>query len=195
MCDHAHMHSSSRPSTGSQPARKNGLRRDRVALEARRRQAAKLFRQGLNQADVGRFLQVSRQSVSRWFEQWRQGGSSALKMSPSTGRPARLTPAQLRRVERALLQGARAQGYSTELWTLRRVAEVIERTTGVAYHQGHVWRLLRGLGWSRQKPARQAAERNPDAIEAWVKERWPELKRGSSGSEPGSSSRTKAVSR
>lgn len=189
------MHSSSRPSTGSRPARKNGLRRDRVALEARRRQAAKLFRQGLSQADVGRFLRVSRQSVSRWFEQWRQGGSSALKRSPSTGRPARLTPAQLRRVERALLQGARAQGYSTELWTLRRVAEVIERTTGVAYHQGHVWRLLRGLGWSRQKPARQAAERNPDAIEAWVKERWPELKRGSSGSEPGSSSRTKAVSR
>jgi transposase len=87
------------------------------------------------------------------------------------------------------------QGYSTELWTLRRVAEVIERTTGVAYHQGHVWRLLRGLGWSRQKPARQAAERNRDAIEAWVKERWPDLKRGPSESEPGSSSRTKAVSR
>src|SRR5260370_30968309 len=133
------MHLSSRSSTRSQPA----LRRDRVALEARRRQAAKLFKQGLSEADGGRFRRVSRQGVSRWFEQWRQGGSSALKRSPSTGRPARLTPAQLRRVERALLQGARAQGYSTELWTLRRVAEVIERTTGVPYHQGHVWRLLR----------------------------------------------------
>lgn len=189
------MHSSSHPSTSSQLARTNGPRRDRVTLEARRRQAAKLFRQGLSQADVGRFLRVSRQSVSRWFEQWRQGGSGALKRSPSTGRPARLTAAQLRRVERALLQGARAQGYPTELWTLRRVAEVIERATGVAYHQGHVWRLLRGLGWSRQKPTRRAAERNPEAIEAWVKERWPELKRGPSGSGAGSSSRTKAVSR
>ncbi len=189
------MHLSSRPSTRSQTARAGGLRRDRVALEARRRQAAKLFKTGLSQADVSRFLRVSRQSVSRWFQQWRQGGSRALKKSPSTGRPARLTPAGLRQVERALLQGARAQGYPTELWTLRRMAEVIERTTGVAYHQGHVWRLLRGLGWSRQKPTRRAAERDPDAIEAWVKERWPELKRGPSKRAPGSSSRTKAVSR
>jgi len=189
------MHSSPRPSTRSQPARSGGLRRDRVALEARRRQAAKLFKNGLSQADVSRFLRVSRQSVSRWFEQWRQGGLRALKRSPSTGRPARQSPAELRQVERALLRGARAQGYPTELWTLRRVAEVIERTTGVAYHQGHVWRLLRSLGWSRQKPTRQAAERDPDAIEAWVKERCPELKREPKTSGPGSSSKTTAASR
>lgn len=188
------MRSSTRPSNRSRGAAKR-LARDRGVLEARRRQAAKLFKQGLSQADVARFLRVSRQSVSRWFERWRQGGPQALKKSASTGRPPKLSAAELSQLERALLKGARAHGYPTELWTLRRVAEVIARTTGVAYHQGHVWRVLRGLGWSRQKPARQAAERNSEAIEAWVKERWPELKRGPGGNMPGSYSRTKAVSR
>ncbi len=72
-----------------------------------------------------------------------------MKKAPRTGRPPQLTGAQLRRVEQALLKGARANGYSTELWTLRRVAEVIERMTGVDYHPGHVWRILRGPGWTR----------------------------------------------
>jgi Winged helix-turn helix len=33
------------------------------------------------------------------------------------------------------------------------VAEVIERVTGVAHHPGHVWRLLRQLKWSPQRPS------------------------------------------
>jgi transposase len=140
-------------------------------------------------------LKVSRQSVSRWYQQWQAGGLRALRKTERAGRPPRLTPAQLVRVEKALLKGACANGYPTELWTLRRVAEVIERVTGVGYHQGHVWRILRGLGWSRQKPARRAAERDEKRIEAWIKEDWPALKRGRSETGPGSSSRTKAASR
>jgi transposase len=61
------------------------------------------------------------------------------------------------------------------------VAAVIERVTGVAYHPGHVWRILRQqLGWSRQRPARRAVERDDAAIEAWVKQRWPSLKKAPS---------------
>jgi len=119
----------------------------------------------------------------------------ALKKAPRAGRPPLLSATQLRQIERALLRGARAHGYPTELWTLRRVAEVVERTTGVRYHPGHVWKILRGLGWSRQNPARQAVERDKEKIEAWVKERWPELKKGSNKSAAGSSSRTRVVSR
>lgn len=154
-----------------------------------------MFTDGLPQAEVARRLKVSRESVSRWHEQWRQGGVDALKKAERAGRPSLLTPDQLAQVEAALLRGAVANGFPTELWTLRRVAEVTERLTGVAYHQGHVWRILRRLGWSRQSPARRAVERDEAAIAAWVKERWPALKRGLSTSEPGSSSRTRAGSR
>ena len=70
----------------------------------------------------------------------------------------RLTDTQLRRVERALRRGPWADGFATDLWTLDRVATVIEAETGVTYHPGHVWKLLRDkLGWSRQRPARRAS--------------------------------------
>lgn len=154
-----------------------------------------MFKQGMKQADVARALGVSRQSVSRWHRTWRKGGMNLLKRADRTGRPTQLTAVQLKQIERALLRGAVANGYPTELWTLRRVAEVIARLTAVSYHQGHVWRVLRGMGWSRQKPARRAVERDQEKIDAWVRDEWPALKRGPKRGEPGSYSRTRAVSR
>jgi len=64
------------------------------------------------------------------------------------GRPPRLTAEQKARAAEELVRGPTAHGYATQLWTLARVAEVIEQVTGVRYHPGHVWRLLRELGWS-----------------------------------------------
>ena len=82
-------------------------------------------------------------------------------------------------MERALARGAEANGYATDVWTLSRAAEVIQRLTGVSYHPGHVWYLLRNqLEWTWQRPARRAVERNEAAIEQWVTKRWPQLKKG-----------------
>jgi transposase len=183
-----------RPSTASQP-RSLRPRRDFDALEERRRKAATLFRQGRRQADVARALQVARQTVSRWFEQWREGGVAALRKAGRAGRKPKLSAQDLRRLERALLKGARANGYPTELWTLRRIAEVTERITSVSYHPGHVWRILQTMGWSRQRPARRAVERDEEKIQAWVKKRWPAVKKTPDAGGPGSYSRTKAASR
>ena len=107
------------------------------------------------------------------------GGRAALRTAGRAGRQPKLTEAQLARVEKALAKGAEANGYPTDVWTLPRVAEVIERVTGVAYHPGHVWYILRDqLDWTWQRPARRAIERNDEAIEQWVKKRWPQLKKG-----------------
>jgi transposase len=143
----------------------------------RRRRAARLFAAGERMAEVARALRVSRQSVSRWYRAWRRGGRQALRGAGRAGRKPRLTPAQLARVDQGLRPGARAHGFATELWTLPRVATVIERLTGVTYHPGHVWRVLRALGWSLQRPATQARERNAAAIQHWVSRRWPVVKK------------------
>ena len=91
-------------------------------------------------------------------------------------------------------KGPKANGFPTELWTLARVADVIEQVTGVKYHPGHVWRVLRQMGWTRQRPARRAAERDDEAIEQWVNERWPRVKKTPGPEGRGSSSRTRAGS-
>lgn len=160
-------------------------RGDRAALEERRLAALSLLREGLSQAEVSRRLRVSRQSVSRWYQQWQEGGKRALRAAPRAGRPARLDVHDLRRVERALLRGARVHGFPTDLWTLPRIAEVIERVTGEHYHPGHVWRILRRMGWSLQRPARRAVERDQAAIDRWARERWPTVKKTPGGATPG----------
>ena len=171
-------------------------RRDFEGMEKRRRRAARMFERGATQADVARELEVSRQSVSRWYADWRAGGTKALKAAGRAGRLPRLTDAQLRQVDRVLRKGPRAHGFATDLWTLDRVATVIEAETGVRYHPGHVWKLLRDkLGWSRQRPARRAVERDDEAIARWVAEDWPRIKRGPAAVEPGSSSKTSRGSR
>ncbi len=112
-------------------------------MEARRMQAADLFRRGVIPAQIARRLGVSHQVVSEWRKTWQQGGRAALRGAGLAGRRPKLTRAQLAKVEKTLLRGAEANGYGTDLWTLPRVAEVIERMTGVAYHPGPVWYLLR----------------------------------------------------
>jgi transposase len=160
-------------------------RRDFAALEERRMRAAVLLEQGVTPAEIARQVGVSHQIVSDWRAVWQRYGRDGLRGAGRAGRRPKLSQEQLGQVEVALAKGPEANGYTTDLWTLKRVAEVIEHVSGVAYHPAHVWHLLREqLGWTWQRPARQAVERNDAAIERWVKQRWPRLKK-----EPGARTR------
>src|SRR6266511_587737 len=105
-------------------------------------------------------------------------------------------PGDLQWLERRRVQdrGAVAAGFDNDLWTLARVAEMIERTTGVAHHPGHVWRILKRMRWSLQRPARKAVERNEAAIARWVAEEWPRIVQTPKRAEPGSASLTSRAS-
>ena len=146
-------------------------------------------------AAIARQLRVSRQSVSRWYTEWKSGGVRALNGAGRAGRKPKLDLRQLRKVERTLRQGARANGFDTDLWTLPRVALVIERVTSVHYHPGHVWKILGAMDWTLQRPAKQARERDPEKVKLWMNERWPAVKKTLGTRRLGSSSRTKAASR
>src|SRR5215211_7176702 len=139
-------------------------RRDFVGLEQRRLEAARMFAHGASQAEVARTFGVSAQAASVWYRRWRQGGAPALRGAGRAGRRPRLSQAELEAVEEALGKGPQAFGFDTELWTLARIAAVIEQLTGVRFHPGHVWRLLRRLDWSPQRPARRASERDEAEI-------------------------------
>jgi len=156
-------------------------RRDFEALEKRRLEAALLFKKGVKQAEVARRLKARRQSVGRWYKAWEQGGAKALKSAGRAGRKPRITEVQITRIEKELLKGPRYHGYSTELWTLPRIAKLIQKVTGERYNSGHVWRILRRMGWSCQRPVAKAKERNEAAIQSWRKEEWPRIKKKPAG--------------
>lgn len=146
-------------------------------LERRRLQAIDLLEQGYAPVEVAQRLGVDRRSVRRWKAAYRQGGRRAIRARPATGRPPKLSPEQREQLRQALLEGAQAAGFPTDLWTCPRVARLITQRFGVRYHVDHIGRLLHALGWSPQKPQRRAVERNEEAIQHWTQQEWPRIKK------------------
>jgi transposase len=129
----------------------------------------------------------------------RRGASTAWRdfaTRKRAGRLPKLTDSQLVKVERALAKGPAHNGFPTELWTLARVATVIEKVTGVSYSTTQTSSILRQrLGWSRQRPARRALEADQVAIAAWARDCWPVVRKSPDGDGRGSSSKTSRASR
>src|SRR3989442_9392107 len=166
-------------------------RRDFHEMEVRRQLAARLFATGKDtQGAIARRLGVSRQSVLRWFRAWRQGGRGALRGAGRARGKTKLEPRGLPQSDAALRQGPRAFGFATNLWTLARVAVIIKRLTGVQYRLASVWRLLQKLGWTLQRPAKRARERDEAAIREWVSTRWPQVKKTGAAAARRSSAKT-----
>jgi transposase len=153
-----------------------GIRRLQT-LRKRREKAIALFNQGEGQAAVAAALKVSRQSVSRWYHDWINKDSKAIYGATRAGRKRRLSKQQVVQIQKELLKGAIAHGYSSDLWTLPRVAKVIETATAVHYHPGHVWRVLRQMGWSLQRPTLRAKERDEQKIRRWKSRTWAKVKK------------------
>jgi transposase len=151
-------------------------KRDFKALESRRLKGARLLSMGVRAAEVARRLGVARQTVAAWERRLEAGGKDSLRRG-RLGRPRQLSDAQCAELGKMLVAGALAQGFATELWTLPRVAKLIRSRFGIRYSIGHMWHLLRRLGFSCQKPARRATQRNEAGIERWKTRRWPALKK------------------
>src|SRR4030065_238524 len=116
-------------------------------LDQRRRRAVELLDKGSNPPDVAKKIGCSLSSVYYWNELRKKKGQEALKSKPVPGRPERLTGRQKRSLVKILVAGPLKQGYTTELWTLKRISKVIDKSFDVEYHPSHVWKILQDLGW------------------------------------------------
>ena len=149
-----------------------------IQLEERRTAAAQLFHTGaFSDAQIARQLGVTRGAVSKWHAAWRHGGEARLAARPRSGRPARLSAAQWQQLARVIERGARAAGFDTERWTLRRIAVVIARRFGVHYHPRYLERPLKAHGFSVQRSATRARERDEHVIARWPTQEWVALKK------------------
>jgi transposase len=154
-----------------------GTKRDHVAMAKRRLKAVKLFQADLSNSEIARRLGVHRHSVGVWRKKWERHGRPGLASKGPAGPKSRLTPAQEELIAQKVLDGAVTAGHPTEVWTLPRLARLIQDECGVKYHPGHVWHLLDRLGFSCQQPSRRAIERNEPLIRRWQRHRWPALKK------------------
>ena len=146
-------------------------------LEARRRIAIVKHQDGWTQARIADFLDVHPVTVAKWVARHRLDGDAGLTAKPTPGRPRFLTVVQEQQVLGWLADKPTAHGFRTDLWTARRVADLIHRRFGVAYHPDYLRAWLRRRGYSPQKPVRRARQRNPAVIDRWVTDEWPRIQK------------------
>ena len=143
-------------------------------LKKRREHALELLKGGKSVKAVAAQTGVSEHSVRRWRQEQKHPRQ---KSERPPGRPSYLTKAQVKQLEKELLRGAYAHGYSEDYWTLDRVGHVIWTLFKVRYEQSGVWRLLSRIGWSCQKVQRLAIQRDDEVIVNWKRRVWPRIKK------------------
>lgn len=149
----------------------------RKTLECRRLKAGTLFKNGETQAEVARLLGVTPAAANQWHRAWQKCGTDGLKSKGSPGPSATLTPAKAAKIKAAILEGPRAFGYGTDLWTLERIGAVMQRVARLSFSLAWTWHIVATLGFSCQKPQTRNKERDEQAITRWKQRTFPALKK------------------
>lgn len=134
----------------------------------------KLLEQGKSVKDVAIKMRVRDRSIRRWCQERKR---LKKKSGRPPGKPSYLSKNQIQQLERELLKGAYAHGYSEDYWTLDRIGHVIWTLFKVRYVPSGVWRLLDRMGWSCQKIQRLAIQLNDETIVNWNQRVWPRIKK------------------
>ena len=148
-----------------------------------RQQAIVLSRQGCSASVIGHRLGIDPRTVRRWRAAFRAHGPGGLQTRKAPGKSCRLSRLQRQGLTRRLIGGALKQGFFSELWTCPRIVQLIWRCYGIRYHVDHIPRLMRSLGFTVQRPERQARERDETAITAWIDRAWERIKKRSQRAE------------
>ena len=160
--------------------KRDGRLLDHRTLEAIRLMAVERVRDGERPSSVVASYGFNRTTIYRWLSAAARPGVGlrALHARPATGRPRSLTPHQEQQVFRWVNgHDPRQYGLDFGLWARSVVAELIERKFAIRLGVTAVGELLAKLGLTPQKPLQRAYQRDPEAIEAWQRERYPAIAR------------------
>lgn len=148
------------------------------ALETIRIMAVRRVEEGEAPSDVIRSYGFCRTTIYRWIRRAREHGEAGLRAVKATGRPPELTVKQKQTVAGWITgRDPRQYGFDFGLWTRQIIAELIELRFEISLSVSTVGRLLKELGITPQKPVRRAYERDDEAVERWMKQEYPKLRR------------------
>lgn len=139
--------------------------------------AGRMFERGISQAEVAKKFKVSPAAAKYWHDDWEKDGLEGLKSKGHPGFESELTEENRKKLKKMLLRGAERCGYSTNLWTLPRIAALIRKEFGISFSEVWVWKIILSLGFTNQKPQGKNKERNEKAIAEWKTRTFPRLKK------------------
>lgn len=150
-------------------------------LQRRRHLAVQRVAEGYSTEDVADFLGVNPRSVRRWLVADRRHGAAGLAARAIPGRPPKLSTTQEKIVCRWLTEPPTEHGFTTDLWSAPRLAQLIQHELGVTLNWRYLCAWLRQRGYTPQKPRRVAREHDEEAIARWLAQDWPRIKKRHAG--------------
>jgi len=140
--------------------------------EWKRRQGFEMLKQGMKKSVISKKLEVNHKTVYNWSVKLEQSVDWHDRKQP--GSKGKLTEEQKEKLKKIIGSGPRSYGYDTDLWTLKRISEVIWKEFDVEYNTTHIWRVLKNIGYSAQIPVAVAMEKNPEYVKEWLEKNYPE---------------------
>jgi transposase len=146
------------------------------ALEEIRIRAVQRVQAGESPETVIKTLGFARACIYNWLARYRAGGWDSLRTGHRSGRPKKLNGIQMKWVYKSIRDKDPQQlKFVFALWTRSMVADLIKRQFNLKLSLTSVGRLLNQLGFTCQKPLYRAYQRNPELIQKWKKEEFPQI--------------------
>jgi transposase len=156
----------------------DGRKLSREVLESYRLRAIALREDlGYSVREISEIFDITYESVSRWFTQYRRGGKDALKQRKAKGKVRTLKTDDLQWLQGVLQDSALDHGFLTPLWTGTYVGQLFRRERKVSLDRVTIWRYLVRLGLSFQKPEKRYSQQDKSLVKKWINEDWPEIQK------------------
>jgi len=152
------------------------IKQDQRIKVRQRALVIRLLHLGYKPKEISKQQMISIPTIYNWHKNWNENGIDGLANEPRTGRPPKLSDNQIHILKELLTQGAIIHGWHNELWTAKRVREVIRKRIGVEISDSRVRKLLRDrLNWTSQRPGQIESKRDDEKIQNWKERIFPKI--------------------
>jgi putative transposase len=124
---------------------------------------------GMDRKTAAEAAGMDRQSLRDWVIRYNEHGLEGLRDCWSKGRPARLEPHEQAELAAIILRGPDPETDGLSAYTLEDLARITQERFGKPFHPASMSRVVRRLGFSRQKARPSHPLKDPAEAEAFKK--------------------------
>ena len=122
---------------------------------------------GMDRKTAAEAAGMDRQALRDWVIRYNELGVEGLHDRWRKGRPARLNPEEAAELATIILSGPDPEVDGISAYTLEDLTRITQERFGKSFHPASMSRVVRRLGFSRQKTRASHPQKDPAAAEAF----------------------------